>query len=51
MKATNLSKPMTKLKNLIMLIRLHRRFSEKQVPILIEQRIPVYDPYKKRSRN
>jgi hypothetical protein len=37
-----------KLKNLIMMIRLHRHFSMKTVPLLLEKKISVPDPYKRR---
>lgn len=51
MKATPLSKLVNKLKNLIMIIRLHRRFSTKQLPILIESRIQVPNPYRRDIKN
>lgn len=48
MKATILSTLITKLRNLIMMIRLHRRFSMRAIPVLAEKRILVPDAYKKR---
>jgi hypothetical protein len=44
-----LSALINKVKNAIMIARLHRRFSMKQLPILVEKRIQFPDPYKKRT--
>jgi hypothetical protein len=48
MEATNLNKLIKSLENLIMMARLHRRFSMKTIPVNVEKRINVPDPYKKR---
>jgi hypothetical protein len=45
---TILNTLINKVKNLIMLIRLHRRFSVKAIPVRIEKRMNIPDPYRKR---
>jgi hypothetical protein len=48
MRATILNKLITKIKNIIMMIRLHRRFSVKAIPVRIEQKMLIPDGYRRK---
>ncbi|MCW3071342.1 MAG: hypothetical protein JWO44_1232 [Bacteroidetes bacterium] len=48
MKATLLNTLVTKLRNAIMIIRLHRRFSVKAIPVRVERKILVPEKYQNR---